>query len=76
MAQRQTAARSHLRLEAGRDLDRQAGRHQGALAGTQPDRLVDVGEQIHAGGAGGLVGRQRQRGSAAARTRLTRDLDG
>ena len=56
----EAGARPHLALEAFRDFHDQAGRHQRALARQEQQRPVlrHGGAQVHAGRAGGLIGRQ------------------
>ncbi len=75
VAERQAGTRPHLALEAGRDGHGEAGRHGVAVAGMQGQRLVlrHRGAQIHAGGVGALVGRQRQ--VFAVRQAFDGDLD-
>jgi hypothetical protein len=75
VAQGEAAARADLAFEAGRDLDGQAGRDQGAGAGAQAERLGHVGQQVHASGTLGLVGGQRQ-GVGGGANPLDRDRDG
>ena len=58
VAQRQARARAHLRLQAGRQLQDEAGRDQRALAGPQHHRRLHRGHQIEARRAGRLVGRE------------------
>src|SRR5262249_42398175 len=72
--QRQSRARPHLRLKAGRQLEHQAGGNEGALSGRQPDRLLggEGGDEIHAGGAVAFIARQSQ----PARVRQTCGADG
>ena len=62
MLQCKAGARPDLALEAGWDLEDEAGRHQGALARQDEQRPVfgHGGAQVHARRASGLVGGQRQ----------------
>ena len=78
LAQREAGARADLHLVAGRDLEGEAGRDEGAGAGGEGEAAGavlgrEVGLEVHAGGAGGGVGRQRQGGVAA---RQAADADG
>ena len=58
----EAGARAHLRLPARRQGDGEAGRHHGALAGAQGQRLVlgDRRAHVAAGGQRSLVHRQLQ----------------
>ena len=60
MAEGETTARPHLRLETGRNLDGQPGRNESPVAGVQMNRRVDVGHEIHSGGVIRPVGGQWQ----------------
>ena len=76
--QREAGARPQLHLVARRDLEREPGRHQRAGARRQRQAVGarlgrQVGAEVHAGGAVGGVGGQRQRRVAAGQAQ---DADG
>jgi hypothetical protein len=58
VAQGEAAARAHLPLPAGRDLQHDPGGHQQPLAGTQHQLAVDGGAEVEPGAAGRGMGGQ------------------
>ena len=63
MTRRQPGARTHLRLAARRQRNRDAGRHQCALPGLDDQVAGDGREQIEAGRLRAVIFRQRQIGA-------------
>ena len=72
VAQGETGSWADLEFVTRWQGDGQAGRNQQALTGFDGDRLADGRDEVHAGGAGGGIGRQRQ----ACGMRQAADLDG
>ena len=60
LAHGEAAPRPHLPLEPGRDRERDARRHEAAVAGGERHVVLDVGQEVHAGRLRRHVARQRQ----------------